>query len=69
MSYSERNIHENMAPEFSNVVLEKDGKDSWTECEKNKKILHKDEKKNNTIHTIKSERLIGLVTYCVRTAF
>jgi len=69
MSYSERNIHGNMAPESSNVVLEKDGKDSWTECMRNEKILHNVKKKNNTLHTIKSGRLIGLVTSCLGTAF
>ena len=31
MSNRERNINGNMAPEFSNVVLEKDGGDSWAE--------------------------------------
>jgi hypothetical protein len=69
MSYTERNIHENMAPEFSNVVLEKDGKDSRIACERIEKILHKVREKNNSLHTIKNGSLIGLVKYCVRTAF
>jgi hypothetical protein len=35
MSNRERNIYGNLVPEFSNVVLEKDGEDSWTDCMRN----------------------------------
>jgi len=42
-----------MAPEFSNVVLEKDGEDSSAENMRNEKVLHKVKEKNNTLHTIK----------------
>jgi len=40
MSNRERNIYGNMAPDFSNVVLEKDGEDSWAESMRNEKVLH-----------------------------
>ena len=53
MSSREGNIYGNMAPEFSNVVLEKDVEDSSAESMRNEKVLHKVKEKNNTLHTIK----------------
>ena len=51
MSNRKRNINGNTAPEFSNVVLEKDREDSWTDGMRNKIILCKVKEKINTLHT------------------
>jgi hypothetical protein len=42
---------------------------SWTDRVRNEEVLHRVKEDRNIIHTIKEERLTGLVTSCVETAF
>jgi hypothetical protein len=42
---------------------------SWTNRVKNEEVLQRDKEDRNVLHTTKEERLIGLVTSCVGTAF
>jgi hypothetical protein len=40
----------------------------WTDRVKNEEVLHRVKEEINILHTIKEERLTGLVTYCSGTA-
>jgi hypothetical protein len=42
---------------------------SWTDRVRNEKVLHRVKEERNIVHAIKEERLNGLVTSCVETAF
>jgi hypothetical protein len=42
---------------------------SWTDCVRNEEVLHEVKEDRNILDTIKEERLTGLVTSCVETAF
>jgi len=42
---------------------------SWTDRERNEEVLQRVKKERNIVQTIKRERLSGLVTYCIETAF
>jgi hypothetical protein len=42
---------------------------SWTDLVTNEEVLHRVKEERNIVHTIKEERLTGLVTSCVGTAF
>jgi hypothetical protein len=42
---------------------------SWTDRVRNEEVLQRVKEKRNILHTIKEERLTGLVTSCVETAF
>jgi hypothetical protein len=42
---------------------------SWTDRVRNEEVLHRGKEERHILHTIKEERVTGLVTYCVGTAF
>jgi hypothetical protein len=42
---------------------------SWTDHVRNEEVLHRVKEERNIVHTIEEERLTGLVTSCVGTAF
>jgi hypothetical protein len=42
---------------------------SWTDRVRNEEVLHRVNEERNILHTIKEERLTGLVISCVETAF
>jgi hypothetical protein len=42
---------------------------SWIDRVRNEEVLHRVKEERNILHTIKKERLTGLVTSCVETAF
>jgi hypothetical protein len=40
----------------------------WTDCVRNEEVLRRVKEERNILHTIKEEKLTGLVTSCVETA-
>ena len=53
--------------QFCNVVLEKDGEDEMDRV-RNEKVLYRVKKRRSILYAIK-RRLIGLVTFSLRTVF
>jgi hypothetical protein len=41
---------------FLNVVLEKNGEDSWTDRVRNEEVLHRVKEERNILHTIKKRK-------------
>jgi hypothetical protein len=68
-SWTLRNEHQKYLESFEKCCQRRMKKISWTDCVKNKEVLHGVNKEWNIPHTIKGRKANGLATSCVGTAF